>query len=53
MKKYISDVLIKPLVTERIAAMNQEQCYVFEVKPESTKNEIRDAVQKFFNVKVI
>ena len=52
MKKYISDVLIKPLVTERIATMNQEQCYVFEVKPESTKNEIRDAVQKFFNVKV-
>ena len=32
--------------------MSQEECYVFEVNPKSTKNEIRDAIQKFFDVKV-
>jgi len=52
MKKYVSDVLIKPLVTEQIAVMNRENCYAFEVKPNSTKNEIRDAIQKFFKVKI-
>jgi len=51
-KKYISDIIVKPLVTEQIARMNQEGCYVFEVKNDSTKNEIRDAIQRFFNVKV-
>ncbi|MEC9381581.1 MAG: 50S ribosomal protein L23 [Thermodesulfobacteriota bacterium] len=52
MKKYVSDVIIKPLITEKIATMNEQKCYVFEVNPKSTKNEIRDAIQKFFNVKV-
>ena len=50
MKKYVSDIIIKPLVTEKTQAMSQEECYVFEVNPKSTKNEIRDAVQKFFDV---
>ena len=52
MKKYISDILIKPLMTEKSASLNQTQCYVFEVSSSSTKNEIKDAIQKFFNVKV-
>ena len=52
MKKYVSDIIIKPLVTEKTQAMSQEECYVFEVNPKSTKNEIRDAIQKFFDVKV-
>ena len=52
MKKYISDVIIKPLVTEKSQFLNQNDCYVFEVNPKSTKNEIRDAIQKFFSVKV-
>ncbi|HIC76430.1 MAG TPA: 50S ribosomal protein L23 [Candidatus Dadabacteria bacterium] len=52
MKKYVSDIIVKPLITEQIASMNRDNCYVFEVKPDSTKNEIRDAIQKFFKVKV-
>ena len=52
MKKYVSDVILKPLITEKTQVMNQDECYVFEVNPKSTKNEIKDAIQKFFDVKV-
>ena len=52
MKKFISDILIKPLMTEKTATLGQSECYVFEVLPSSNKNEIRDAIQKFFDVKV-
>ena len=52
MKKFISDILIKPLMTEKSASLNQAQCYVFEVSAKATKNEIKDAIQKFFDVKV-
>ena len=52
MKKFISDILIKPLMTEKSASLNQAQCYVFEVAAKATKNEIKDAIQKFFDVKV-
>ena len=52
MKKYVSDIILKPLITEKSQVMNQDECYVFEVNPKSTKNEIKDAIQKFFDVKV-
>ena len=52
MKKYVSDIILKPLITEKTQVMNQDECYVFEVNHKSTKNEIKDAIQKFFDVKV-
>ena len=52
MKKYVSDIILKPLITEKTQVMNQDECYVFEVNPKSTKNEIKDSIQKFFEVKV-
>ena len=52
MKKYVSDIILKPLITEKTQVMNQDECYVFEVNPKSTKNEIKDAIQNFFDVKV-
>ena len=52
MKKYVSDLILMPLITEKTQVMNQDECYVFEVNPKSTKNEIKDAIQKFFDVKV-
>tara|TARA_B100001996_G_C18644303_1_gene586791 strand:- start:690 stop:980 length:291 start_codon:yes stop_codon:yes gene_type:complete len=52
MKKYVSDIIIKPLITEKTQLMSREECYVFEVNPKSSKNEIKDAIQKFFDVKV-
>ena len=52
MKKYVPDIILKPLITEKTQVMNQDECYVFEVNPKSTKNEIKDAIQKFFDVKV-
>lgn len=39
-------------MTEKSASLNQAQCYVFEVAAKATKNEIKDAIQKFFDVKV-
>ena len=48
MKKYVSDIILKPLITEKTQVMNQDECYVFEVNPKSTKNEIKDAIQKFY-----
>ena len=38
MKKYISDVIIKPLVTEKSQFLNQNDCYVFEVNPKSNRS---------------
>ena len=52
MKKFISDIIIKPLMTEKTASLGESQCYVFEVSPTAKKNEIRDSIQKFFDVKV-
>ena len=39
-------------MTEKSASLNQTQCNVFEVSAKATKNEIKDAIQKFFDVKV-
>ena len=53
MKKFISDIIIKPLMTEKTASLGESQCYVFEVSPTATKNEIRDSIQKFFELKLV
>ncbi len=49
----VYDVILRPLISEKSTAMAElAQKYVFEVAPQARKNEIRDAVQKLFNVKV-
>ena len=47
------DVLLRPLVTEKTAAMMQENRYSFEVPLTANKVEIRQAVESIFKVKVL
>lgn len=46
------DVIKKPLLTEKSSAYSQFNTYVFEVNREATKPEIRNAIEKAFDVKV-
>lgn len=47
------DVLRKPLLTEKSMAGKEElNAIVFQVHPEATKTQIKEAVEGFFKVKV-
>ncbi|MFN7262208.1 MAG: 50S ribosomal protein L23 [Pseudobdellovibrionaceae bacterium] len=48
----MKQVIRKPLITEKNTLHNAAGVYVFEVDLDSTKTEIRNAVQKNFKVKV-
>lgn len=45
-------IIKRPLVTEKSSDLRELNWYVFAVDKASNKNEIRDAVEKIFNVKV-
>ena len=45
-------VIKRPLITEKNAVQNVTGVYVFEVDTAATKPEIKDAVEKNFQVKV-
>lgn len=45
-------IIKKPIITEKTTALREEGKYVFEVHPNATKPQIKQAVQKLFNVKV-
>lgn len=48
------DVLQKPLLTEKAVAQKEKlNAIVFRVHPEATKTQIKEAVEKFFTVKVV
>lgn len=42
------DVIQKPIITEKSMNATSEKKYTFEVHPEATKIEIKDAVEKMF-----
>lgn len=46
------DVIKKPLLTEKSSAYNEFDTYVFEVRRSATKLQVREAVEKAFDVKV-
>ena len=46
------DVIIKPIVSEKSYALIDLGKYTFEVAPGSNKTEIKQAVERIFNVKV-
>ena len=45
-------VLIKPLVTEKAAAMNDQSVFVFVVNKNADKGQIKKAVEDKYDVKV-
>jgi len=50
----IYDVVKRPLLTERsMARLEQANTYVFEVHPKANKVQIRNAVERLFDVKVL
>lgn len=47
------DVLIEPILSEKATALREENKYTFRVSPAATKTQIKEAVRKVFNVKVL
>ena len=49
----IYEVLRKPLVTEKSTRLSEKNKYVFEVDKKASKDQVRAAVEKAFNVGVV
>ena len=47
------EVILKPIVTEKTAAAQASGRYTFKVNKKATKIDVKMAVQKLFNVKVL
>lgn len=48
MGKNLSDILLKPIITEKSSALTQHNKYTFLVSRDATKNTIRNAFHKVF-----
>ncbi|HJN74953.1 MAG TPA: 50S ribosomal protein L23 [Myxococcota bacterium] len=48
----IHDIILSPVVTEKSTFANEDNTYVFKVGIKSNKHEIKDAVERFFGVRV-
>ena len=46
------DVILEPILSEKSYGLIEEGVYTFRVHPDSTKPEIKDAVEEIFNVRV-
>ena len=46
------DTIVAPLITEKATMASDHNQYVFRVRPEATKPQIKAAVEKLFDVKV-
>lgn len=51
--KDLTRVIVRPVVTEKSTDLGQHDKYVFEVASEANKNEVKQAVERFFGVKVL
>ena len=49
----VFEVIRNPLISEKSTFVSQFNYYVFKVATKSTKPEIKQAVEKIFNVKVL
>lgn len=47
------DVIIRPRITEKGTAMGERSKYVFQVRPDANKLEIKAAVEQAFSVDVV
>ena len=46
------DVILSPVITEKATAASERNQVVFRVAPHATKPQIKEAVEKLFDVKV-
>jgi large subunit ribosomal protein L23 len=51
--KTARDVIIRPIVSEKSYAALEQNTYTFLVDPRANKTEIKEAIQKIWNVRVI
>ncbi|MCB9094947.1 MAG: 50S ribosomal protein L23 [Halobacteriovoraceae bacterium] len=50
---HLSEVIIKPLLTEKSSNLTDKlNTYCFQVNRKSTKTDIKNAIERFFDVKV-
>ena len=49
---HMLDVVLRPLITEKATRLAGEGKYAFEVRAHANKAQIKEAVEKGFNVKV-
>ena len=49
----VFDILRRPVITEKSTILQEEGRYTFEVAPNATKHQIKEAVQEAFNVNVL
>ena len=47
------DVIVSPVITEKATALSEQNKVVFRVRPDATKPQIKEAVEKLFDVKVV
>jgi large subunit ribosomal protein L23 len=48
-----ADILIRPILSEKATALREENKYTFVVHPDASKIQIKEAVRRLFNVKVL
>lgn len=53
MTKFAQDIILTPVITEKSTSEIAEGKYTFKVAKTATKTEIKEAVEKLFNVKVL
>jgi large subunit ribosomal protein L23 len=46
------DVIVSPVITEKATNLSEQNKVVFKVKSDATKPQIKEAVEKLFDVKV-
>ena len=49
----ISEVLVRPTITEKSTLLQEDGQYTFEVAPKANKTLVKQAVEENFNVKVL
>ena len=47
------EILVAPIITEKSESLKANNVYVFKVLKKANKTEIKNAVEKAFNVKVV
>ena len=50
---HVYEVLLRPIVTEKTVALQDDGKYTFEVALKANKRQIREAVEKIFEVTVV
>ena len=49
---HVFQVLKRPVITEKSTVLQEQNKYVFEILPRANKTQVREAVERAFDVKV-